>query len=451
MFRGIPYAHADRFERPTRITEWTDELDATAYGAQCPQLIGMVERALGASSVPMDEHCLHLNVFTPGCDDRLRPVLVWLHGGAFTTGSGSMPWYDGSSLCRRGDVVVVTLNYRLGALGFAGTDNLGTRDQVAALEWVRDQIGSFGGDPDNVTIFGESAGGAAVITLFAVASATGLFARGMAMSPSVKQLRSRERAVEALEELCRAAGVGSLEDLRTASLDQLLEAQAVLLRDVGAGFTGFSPCADGELIEESIADAVAGNPLPLLIGTTRDEMSLFTAFNPALAELDDNAMQAMFVRRFGEGAAAAIAAYRTARPGGTPKQLVAAMQTDEIFRTPAREVAERRIAGGQPTWMYWFTWPTPAFGGVLGSCHAVDIPFAFDNLDRKGVAEFTGTDPTRQSVADTFSNAIIAFARDAEPGWAAYDTAQRATLQIDVESAVLEDPEAELRRIWERA
>lgn len=450
VYKGIPYARADRFGHPVRVTSWRGELGATAYRAQCPQLIGMVERALGASSVPMDEDCLHLNVFTPGSDDRSRPVLVWLHGGAFTTGSGSMPWYDGSALCRRGDVVVVTLNYRLGALGFAGPDNLGTRDQIAALEWVHDQIASFGGDPDNVTIFGESAGGAAVISLFAVPSASGLFARGIAMSPSINQLRSRERALAALDELCRAADVPSLHDAAGLPLERLLEAQAVLLREVGAGFTGFSPCADGELIPDAITDAAARNPAPLVIGTTRDEMALFSTFNPALADLDEPTMQRLFERRFGEATPAVIAAYRTARPQATPQQLVAAMQTDEVFRWPAQQLAGQRLAAGNPTWMYWFTWPTPAFGGVLGSCHAVDIPFAFDNLDRKGVAEFTGTDPERQAVADTFSAAILGFAGTVEPGWPAYDSVQRTTLRIDVQSAVLNDPEPELRRMWER-
>ncbi len=450
VFKGIPYARAGRFERPVPVTGWAGELDATSYRAQCPQLIGMVEQALGASSVPMDEDCLHLNVFTPACDDGRRPVLVWLHGGAFTSGSGSMPWYDGSSLCRRGDVVVVTLNYRLGALGFAGPDNLGTRDQIAALQWVSEQIGSFGGDPANVTIFGESAGGSAVVSLMAVPSAAGLFARGIALSPSITQLRSRARADEALAELCGAADVATAQELRVLPLAALLDAQAVLLRDVGAGFTGFSPCADGELIPDTIVDAAAANAIPLLIGTTRDEMSLFSAFNPALSELDDDSTRALFARRFGEGAGTALAAYREARPGAAARQLVAAMQTDETFRVPARRLAEQRVASGNVTWMYWFTWPTPAFGGVLGSCHAVDIPFAFDNLDRPGVAEFTGTDDTRQAVADAYSNAVLAFARRADPGWAAYDIHRRATWRVDVTPAVLDDPEPSLRTLWER-
>ncbi|MEY4229656.1 MAG: hypothetical protein RLZZ362_505, partial [Actinomycetota bacterium] len=196
VFKGIRYATAERFRPPQPVTSWDGELDATAYGPQAPQLVGMMERALGGSSLPSSEDCLSLSVFTPGdattSPGTARPVLVWIHGGAFTTGTGSMPWYDGSELVRRGDVVVVTINYRLGALGFSGRTNCGLADQVCALEWVQRMIASFGGDPGNVTIFGESAGGSSVVALMAVPSAAPLFHQAFAMSPSIGQLRSGE-------------------------------------------------------------------------------------------------------------------------------------------------------------------------------------------------------------------------------------------------------------------
>ncbi|MEO5723755.1 MAG: carboxylesterase family protein [Ilumatobacteraceae bacterium] len=448
VFKGIRFATAERFCPPQPVTGWAGEYDATAYRSQCPQSIGMMEQALGTGPLPMDEDCLHLNVFTPGCGPATRPVLVWIHGGGFTSGTGAMPWYDGSALCALGDVVVVTLNYRLGALGYAGPGNFGTHDQVAALRWVNQQIAAFGGDPGNVTIFGESAGGSAVVSLLAVPAATGLFQRGFAMSPSIKQLRSRDRAEAALADYLLAAKASSLAELAQADVGRILDAQAALLREGGAGFTGFSPCTDGDLIPDPMLEAAAANPTPLVLGTTRDEMALFTAFDPTLGRLDDGELNGIFDRRFGEGADAARALYATARPGHTLRQIVSAMQTDEMFRVPAQRLAEQRVTAGSPTWMYWFTWATPAFGGVLGSCHAVDIPFAFHNLDRKGVPEFTGTSAQRTAVADAYSGAVLAFARTGDPGWQRYDTVSRPTRRFDLATETIEDPEHVLRELW---
>src|SRR5688500_5746952 len=245
VVKGIRYATAERCQPPAVLMEWDGALDAARYTAQAPQLFGLLEKVLGASSIPAAEDCLSLNVFTPGCDDRRRPVMVWIHGGAFTTGGGAMPWYDGSQLGRLGDIVVVTINYRLGVLGFSGRTNAGLRDQVAALEWVHRGIESFGGDPGNVTIVGESAGGSSVVALMAVPSASGLFGKAFAMSPSISQLRSGERADEALAEYLGHVGVQTIDDLRDLPIDPLLAAQALILRDVSAGFTGFSPCSDG--------------------------------------------------------------------------------------------------------------------------------------------------------------------------------------------------------------
>jgi len=449
VFKGIPYARADRFGPPRPVGAWDGELDATTYGPQAPQLPGLLERALGTGSLPAAEDCLSLNVFTPGCDDRGRPVVVWIHGGAFTTGGGAMPWYDGTELAGGDDVVVVTINYRLGALGFSGRTNCGLRDQVEALRWVGRDIAALGGDPGNVTIVGESAGGSSVVALMATPAADGLYHRAFAMSPSLQQLRSGARADEALGEFLRAVGAASLDELRDAPVEALLAAQATILAQrSGAGFTGFSPCADGELVPRPIVEAAAENPVPLVVGTTRDEMLLFTSFDPAMADVDEARLRAHVAHRFGEGAQVALDRYRAARPGATNGQLISHVQTDEVFRRPAQALAEARHHAGTPTWMYWFTWASPAFGGVLGSCHAVDVPFLFRNLERNGVPAFTGDGADRAGVAASYSAALASLARTGTPGWSPYELDRRATMRIDVTSAEVDDPEQELRVLW---
>jgi para-nitrobenzyl esterase len=448
VFKGIPYALATRFGPPMLVRSWDGALDATTYRSQCPQIPSALDRLLGGSRLPFDEACLHLNVFTPGCDDARRPVLVWIHGGAFVTGGGAMPWYDGSSLARRGDVVVVTLNYRLGALGFAGDLNTGLADQVAALAWVAEAISAFGGDPGNVTVFGESAGGASVVSLLAVPAAATLFHRAWAMSPSIPQLRDPERARQTVDELLSAAGVATLDDLAAAPLEQVLDAQRQLLAGEAGALTAFAPTPDGDLVPGDILTAAAADPRPLVIGTTRDEMHLFTAFDPRRAQLDGSGLLRAFARCFDGHAEQAVEGYRQYRPDHTPRQLVSAMQTDETFRVPARRLADERVRRELPTWTYWFTFPTPAFGGVLGACHGLDIPYAFHNLHRPGVETFTGDSTERERVADEFAGALLRFATTDDPGWPAFDAVRRPTRRIDVDREVLDDPEADLLALW---
>lgn len=445
-FRGIPYASADRFGPPGPPPAWTEPLDATRPRAQSPQVPGALERLLGNTGIATDEACHHLDVFTPANDDGRRPVLVWIHGGAFVTGGGAMPWYHGAALAEHDDVVVVTINYRLGAFGFTGDTNCGLADQVAALEWVRDTIEAFGGDPGNVTVFGESAGGASVVALLAVPAARPLFARAWAMSPSLTQLRSARRAERARADLLAAAGVDDLAHLARLDTDRLLVAQSALLGAAPDAITAFAPTVDGTLVPEPIVAAAAADPRPLVVGTNRDEMHLFTAFDPGNAALDEPALLTQFTRCFGDEATAAVARYRERRPGSSPGQLVSAMQSDEAFRVPARALASARDAA---TWMYWFTWETPAFGGLLGACHGLDIPFAFRNLDRPGVEMFTSSGDDRRLVADEFAGALIRFARSGDPGWPGYDTSTRATCRISTTSHVDDDPEAELRELWD--
>jgi len=442
VFKGIRYARADRFESSETLPG--DPGRADTYRPQCLQVPGLMEQFLGGSSQPMDEDCLALNVFTPDVTARL-PVMVWIHGGAFVNGSGSVPWYDGSALARHHGVVVVTVNYRLGVFGFTGENDLGLGDQVSALAWVRDNIADFGGDPGSVTVFGESAGGASVIALLAAPAATNLIHRGIAMSPSMPQLRSRRRAVEAVEEVLRAARVDHPDELRSMPVERLLEIQGSVLSTSDDSLTVFSPTLGGALLPTDSIDRVADDPRPMMIGTTRDEMHLFTAFDPAVNGLDDAGALDRYRRWFDTGAEEALARYRHHRPDHTPGQLVSAAQTDQIFRHPARRLVERRTA---PTHLWWFTFATPAFGGVLGACHALDIPFALDNLHRPGVEIFTGDGPDRQGLADRFSAAITGFARDGDPGW---PTAEIDTVILDGDDTrAVEHPEADLLEVWDR-
>lgn len=444
-FRGIPFARAERFAAPVDVESWSGVHDGLAFGPQAPQIGGALEQMLGGDALPIDEDCLFLNISTPACDGARRPVLFWIHGGAFLTGTGAMPWYDGNSLAERGDVVVVSINYRLGALGFLGDRNLGTLDMISALRWVRRNIADFGGDPDDVTAFGESAGGAAVVSLLAAPAADGLFHKAWAMSPSLLQLRPKSVGDE-MEQIYLDLLDPGTDDLSSVSLDRLLDAQGRFPASTG-GMRDFAPTHGTDVFPEPILRVAAHDRRPLVIGTTRDEMLLFTAFDPSRAEWSDEDVHAQFERRFGDPVAA-IETYRRHRPDSNASQLVSAMQTDEVFRWPTQRLATARARSDRPTWTYEFHQSSTAFDGVLGSCHGLDLPFAFHNLTRQGAEMFTGGGDTLTAVADHFSGAIISFARTGEPGWNAYDTTSRSTQIIDAHPRLVDNPEPELRQLW---
>ena len=459
-FAGVPFARADRFAPPQPVDPWKGVRDAQEPGPAAPQVITPLEKLLSGEDLPTDEHgCLTLNVWTPACDHERRPVLVWVHGGAFATGTGRSSWYDGTALVRRGDVVVVTFNYRLGALGFShglapGSGNLGLLDQVTALRWVRDHIAAFGGDPTNVTLFGESAGGASVAALLALPESDGLFHRAVAQSPSLTQLRTAERGRQATAELLALLGLSAEDADGLARLDvaTLVEHQTRVLTDNLAGITAASPTADGEVLPATLTalrHAAAARRVPLLLGTTRDEMALFSAFDPKHAALDDAALGVIAHRTFGDGADEALSAYRHDRPDASTPQLAVAIATDAAFRLPAIRLAEARAAAGSDTWLYWFTWPTPAFGGVLGACHGIEIPFVFHNLSQPGVEMFLGHGPERHALADAVADTWLAFARHGSCPWPTYEPARRTVLRIDVERELITDPEAATRQAWD--
>jgi para-nitrobenzyl esterase len=448
-FLGIRFAHADRLMPPRDITSWDGELDATKFGPICPQVPGMLESMLGFDGSNMSEDCLNLNVFTRNAPTGATklPVLVWIHGGAYTNGSGSIPWYHGSALASRG-AVVVSINYRLGALGFLGEGNYGTLDMISALRWVNRNIAAFDGDVNNVTIFGESAGGSAVVSLMSSPEAKGLFHKVWAMSPSIGQLRTLPRAQELQTQFLEIAKVSSIDEVRALSLDDMLAAQAKQMAIPTTNFDFYTPTAGGSALPFDILSAAAQSPLPLVLGSNHDEDRLWSAFDPMQAEFDNHDWERVSGEVFGHRAADARAVYEKHRPTESPRQLISSVHTDTAFRQRAQRLAESHVAAGNPTWMYWFTWATPAFGGVLGSCHALDIPFAFDNLGAPGTDMLTGDGAERAGIATRFANEIAQFAKASEPTWPAFNLGNRQTLEINAKMNVLSDPEGEIRSLF---
>ncbi|MGH9188362.1 MAG: carboxylesterase/lipase family protein, partial [Acidimicrobiales bacterium] len=446
----------------------------THYGPIAPQNPSPLETMLGAATWASSEDCLSVNVWTPALDDGRRPVMVWLHGGGFVAGSGGVPWYDGAALARRRDVVVVTCNYRLGALGFLrlshllGADfttsgNSGILDQVAALRWVTDNITGFGGDPSRVTIFGESAGGMSVGTLLAVPDAGGLFGRAIAQSGAGHNALPAERAEAITDQFLAAAGIGAAnaEAVLDLPVDQLLAAQEKVSTAITtAGLTlAFEPVVDGIVLPQRPVDAVAGGAaagVPLVVGTTADEWAMFNFLERQNGGIDDATLERRSQRLFGEATPYALAVYQAARPGATTLDLWEAIATDWVFRTPAIRLAEVHASHTPATWMYLFAEPSTAFGGQLRACHAIDIPFVFDNVHRKGTDLFLGTvDEGTRNVAAMTSRAWSTLATTGDPNnddlpdWPAYDTTRRATMVLDRNPRVVDDPGAAERVLWE--
>lgn len=446
-FRGIKYATADRFAPPVDLS-LSGHVDAREYGPISFQTPGFLEQTLGMDSSSMSEDCLSLNVFVPPNTeaDAKLPVLFWIHGGAYTNGAGSLSWYHGSHLASRG-CVVVTINYRLGIFGFLGTANNGVEDMVSALRWTQRNILHFGGNPDNVTIFGESAGGSAVVTLLATPSATDLFHKAWAMSPSIGQLRSKERAEEILAMALAHGSTTSMSDLQNMSPQQLLEMQNILLTKTSKEYDWFAPTENTETVSPHLLTAAAASPKPFVIGTNKDENKLWAAFDPNAANVTTTDWHQHVEKFFPKEKEHAASIYENHRPGESPHFLMSAVNTDIAFRARAWSLVDDRVKRNTPSWMYWFTWSTPAFGGILGSCHALDIPFAFDNLDAPGGDMFTGDAPERHALATRFADEIAHFATHSHPTWSQYNLDHRPTLQMDTDVTLVSDPESDIRRL----
>jgi para-nitrobenzyl esterase len=461
-----------RFRAPQPVEPWPGVYDATAFGPSAPQPAPLTGSLIAVGDLRTDEDCLFLNVYTPKADSRLRPVMVWIHGGAYTIGSGDM--YDGRSFARRGDVVVVTFNYRLGALGWlaldhldptlAGSGNNGLRDQIQALRWVRGNISSFGGDPDNVTIFGESAGGGSVAALLAAPEADGLYHKAIiqsgsvAIAPSYKPDFLTAALLSALGE-----PHGGIDTLRRAEATRLVEAQT----DVGSltrlghdrdnaidgSGAGFRPSVDGVVVRATPAQAITarGNrSVPLLIGSNEDEGTLFSML--LSADISDEevitALPETIVDR------RALAEGYAARSTG--RRLIVDLMTDAIFLIPTLRLADAQAAAGAPVWVYLFRWKTPVFAGFLGATHGLELPFVWDQIDAPLWRPFVGEQPP-EALAVAMQDAWIAFARASDPNtpgaivWPRYDASRRSTLELDDTIKVADDPSRDVRDLWYRA
>lgn len=450
-FKGIRFANAKRWQAPVDVVSYDGNVDASNYGLMSPQVPGFLEQMLGMDSTNMSEDCLFLNVFRPSgaTEESNLPVLYWIHGGAYTNGAGSVAWYDGSRLASRG-CIVVSINYRLGAFGFAGTGNYGVLDMLSGLRWVQRNIASFGGNPSNVTIFGESAGGSAVVSLMATDAVSNLFHKAWTMSPSIGQLRNLPRAQELHDQFLEILDVESLESAASLPVEKILEAQTAAALIPSQGFDVFAPTGGGDHIAQNILTAAANSPIPFVVGTNRDENKLWSAFNQEAASDGQPEWEKFTTSQFGDAAANARSIYESRRPNEAVRELISAVNTDISFRQPAQSLSENRVNSGTPTWMYWFTWASPAFGGILGSCHALDIPFAFDNLDAPGTDLLLGTEENRQILATRFADEIAQFASHGHPSWEQFNTDSRPTMVLNVDTSLESDPEADIRQLFPR-
>jgi para-nitrobenzyl esterase len=425
VFRGVPYAAPPvgplRFMPPQPPAAWHGLRDATRHGPIAPQAPSRLRAAMGGFERPQDEDCLTLTIWTPRADNARRPVLVWLHGGAWLTGAGSLDWYHGARLAREGDIVVVSVNYRLGVLGYllhpaVSGGNLGTLDQIAALRWISEHVGGFGGDRERITLAGQSAGASAIGLMLTMPDVCHLFHRAIMQSGGFgRPPRNAEQATARAEAFIRWLGLdpdtGDIAgDLRAVPAQQLIEAQAEYTR-ASAGFGNtdppFGPVLPQPLTSAELIDAITAGvgETAVLIGTTRDEGHAF--FAPDL-DISEPALTGPF-------GIDAIARHRRRRPGATPRDLLADITTELVFRTPTLRLAQKIARRGSNVFAYQFNWAPPS--SLFKACHCIDLPFSFGNLDAWSDAPMLarGDPAVMRDLSAAMCRAWIAFIRTGNP------------------------------------
>lgn len=487
-FWGIPFG-ADtsrrRFQPAVAAPKWAGVRECIAPGAQAPQMelfaapppsvaaspgmaaVQALFNSAAGETIPESEDCLFLNVFTPNpAAGGKRPVLFWLHGGGFASGTGGTRSYDGAALCRRGDVVVVTINSRLNAMGylylgdlhadFADSGNVGQLDQVLALEWVRNNIEAFGGDPRNITIFGESGGGAKVSTLMGMPPAQGRFHKAIAQSGTAVRVVERASAAAFAEKVLAQLGIAKADVHKLQKLDYkavIAAAAAVQAANPRLG-RSLAPVLDGRSLPahpfDPMASAVSRN-VPMIVGTNKDESTLFSVMQPRFGSWTEDEARARFKQALGARADDGYALFRKLRPDYSPTHLVTALSTAQGPWLSSVVQSERKATqGGAPAYMYRLDWETPVLGGLFRSPHGLDVGFVFDHIGTPDTSAFIGDGPVQRRLAAQMSQSWINFARTGDPSipgvpWPKYEPSERKTMIFDTQTRVVADPDRPAR------